>query len=283
MGNLSSSDYSFEGFNEFIDIDEKNIYKNYPFVRSCEVSVLLEFLNVIRKGPSSVAPWEDSTVPPIQELFERASLAVPKSIKTHKIYAYTQNPSFNQKSGGISEFQSKSMSFDNLTPGLQIYYAHVYTIIMMMWATAEGASPLIYLYKSDVLHYACQKEHLDRGEMVVDYNKIRTLIKIVEKCERTGLDEKGLTELSAKGLTGKHFIQRSISTPDVSFAGTSESSSDDVSPIKSRTSNYREAKKKQINSFPNAHIQMHGKLTTIEYLDEILAKVNLICESRGLI
>lgn len=315
MGNLTTHEYNYQTFNVWI-YDGFEYLQNQTSVwtvkqREC----LINFLQVIKQSNLKQSPWmkDSSIIKDLPELFNRVKLAVPKTIKTAKIYAYTQNPKFNSTSGGITSFDSQSDRFDTLTPNIQIYLAHVYALVMFMWTQYQEESPLTYFYKSDVLHYAFQKENPYNANDVIDYSQIECFMQSLKKIAWTDasvedtfykkhlaplknivqkVDNEMYSDISStnsekcvkcwqKGVAGKHFLYNS--QEDNEESSSSSSSEIDTVYMQPASSVYREAQKKYIQPVAQSRIQCGGSTTTIEYLEEILAKLDLICEYHKLI
>lgn len=333
MGNLTTREYTYQTYNAWICDGFEYLQNHASIWTGRQRECLLNFLKIIKQTDFKQSPWVEkaSILEEMPELFNRVKLAVPKTIKTAKIYAYTQTPKFNSTSGGITRIDSQSIQFDNLTPDTQIYLAHVYTLVMFMWAHHQEESPLTYFYKSDVLHYAFQKENPSNPDEVIDYSQIECFMESVEKISRTnenldafiesafplqskrhlaplgkiidkldgemGIARSDSSSMSTansekcvkcwqKGVAGKHFLQNPPLEDSLSSSASSSPSSTseiDTVYVQPTHSVYREARKKHIRPMPHHRIQCGGSATTIEYLDEILAKLDLICEYHGLI
>jgi hypothetical protein len=266
---------------KIIQLNRNDIARQIPHSTDKEREILYYFLKEIRKGPLERSELED--------LFCKISFAVPKTYKIKKIYKYTPNLKLSQ---GIQNFK-------DLSPSLQIYFAHICTLVLFMWAHYQGDSPEIYLYKSDVINYAFKKKSkVTEQEDEIAYSEMEILMKLIGNLPNwtiSNLDKEKCLKCWEQGVAGKHFLPRPSpshnSSSYTTYTESSESSSesDEAYPVASRQSNYREAKKKQVNQIPNGKIQRCGvrplatSTTTVEYLDEILVKLNLLCKFQGLL
>lgn len=125
----------------------------------------------------------------IKEYFKNVRLAVPKTLKARKIYAYASNPIKNSSSGGIIDFNE---DFSNATPQTQVQLSHVYALITFLWIMyKDGHNSAKYFYKSDILHYLCQncEYHSSFGQVpdrMVNTYQIDALTRAIEKIYFTG-------------------------------------------------------------------------------------------------
>lgn len=150
MGNSSSNQFSYGEFLSLLNVD------NFPGLTRERAAVLIEFLRTIQRGE------------PTQELFEKASLAIPKSLEIKRIHAAVE-----------------SKRFKSIPEKRRVYLSHVYALIIFMWARFEGTPPIVALYKSDTLQHALPDAHS---------------VHILLESLRDLLNEKGAVK--------KHFVSR---------------------------------------------------------------------------